>query len=176
MFVELRQPFPQSRLLRFLLSVRELPLIEDLQRFLNGTDGVEQTAVSDAAILCGNRGRLGADETFLLQTEYVLAHRVLAHLHRLADGAVAGMALVGVAVLAPKQVGVDRNFFGVQVETEDFVGHFEIALVGIAFGPALVHQFTPPVCCSTHWRNFSLGTTMRLPTRIAGKSFSFMSS
>ena len=30
------------------------------------------------------------------------------------------------------------------------VGHFEIALVGISFRPALVLHLAPPVCCSTH--------------------------
>ena len=33
-----------------------------------------------------------------------------------------------------------------------------------------------PVCCSTHWMNASFGTTIRVPIRSAGKSFSCISS
>ena len=131
-------------------------MVVQLQRFLNGTDGVDETSVAHTAVLRGDGAGLSADESLFLQSGHILPHGVFAQLHRPADGTVAGMTLVGVAVLTPEQVGVDRNFFGVQIKTEDLVGHFEIALVGIAFGPALEHQFSPPVCCSTHRRNLSL--------------------
>ena len=90
--------------------------------------------------------------------------------------AVAGMALVGSAILAAQKVIVDGDLMRAESEIEDFVWDKVVVLVRIPLGPALEHQASPPVCASTHRRNFSLGTTMRLPIRSAGKPVSCMSS
>ena len=54
------------------------------------------------------------------------------------------MALVGLPVLASKQIVINGNLIGIQTKAENFVGHHEIALRRIAFGPALIHQASPP--------------------------------
>ncbi len=112
----------------------------------------------------------------LLQTAHIFAHRIFTQLGGLANRFVAGPALVCFAILTAEQVGVDRDLAGVQTEGKQLIGEREIIFVGIAFGPVSVHHFSPPVCCSTYWRNFSLGTTKRLPMRRDGKPSSCMSS
>ena len=44
-----------------------------------------------------------ADKTFFLQRPYILAHRIAAHAHGITDGTVAGVALVGLAILTEQQ-------------------------------------------------------------------------
>ena len=75
-------------------------MVVQLQRFLNGTDGVDETSVAHTAVLCGDGAGFGTDEALLLQTGHILSHSVFTQLHRPADGAVAGMALVGPAIFA----------------------------------------------------------------------------
>ena len=147
-----------------------------LQRFLNGADGVDEISVAHAAVLRGDGAGLGADESLLLQTGHILPHSVFAQPHRPTDGAVAGMTLVGPAVLAAEKVIVDGDLVRSETEIEDFVWDEIVVLVRIPLRSALEHQASPPVCASTHRRNFSLGTTMRFPIRRAGKPVSCMSS
>lgn len=71
---------------------------------------------------------------------------------------------------------LDGDFMRAEAEIEDFVGDEIVVFVQVPLGPALEHQASPPVCASTHRQNFSLGTTMRLPIRSAGKPVSCMSS
>lgn len=56
------------------------------------------------------------------------------------------------------------------------VGHFagSSGMTAVSMGAAGAALAT--ICCSTHWRNFSLGTTKRLPIRMAGKLLSCTSS
>ena len=63
-----------------------------------------------------------------------------------------------------------------ETEVEHLVWHEVVILVRISLRPTPEHQASPPVCASTHRRNSSLGTTMRLPIRSAGKPVSCMSS
>ena len=75
------------------------------------------------AELCGT----GGDETLLLQHVHVLFHGVLAvDADSRADGAVAGIALVGPAVLQVEEVGVDRQFSRAEMQGEDLIGQHEI--------------------------------------------------
>ena len=100
-----------------------------------------------------------------------------AHLHRSADGSVAGPALVGVTVFTAEQVGVDSQSARRQAQQEYLVGQLEVVLDWITLGPLLVLQSAPPwVCLDTHTTNFSLGTTILLPTFRIGKSGSCISS
>ena len=92
------------------------------------------------------------------------------------NGAVAGMALVGSAILAAQKVIVDGNLMRAETEVEHLVWHEVVILVRISLRPTPEHQASPPVCASTHRRNSSLGTTMRLPIRSVGKPVSCMSS
>ena len=158
------------------LRPQELSLIVQLQRFLNGTDGVDETAVTHTAVLRGDGAGFGADEPLLLQTGHILPHGVLAQMYRPTDGAVAGMTLVGSAILAAQKVIVDGDLMRAESEIKDFVGDEIVVFVRVPLGSTLEHQASPPVCASTHRQNFSLGTTMRLPIRSAGKPVSCMSS
>ena len=151
-------------------------MVVQLQRFLNGTDGVDETSVAHTAVLRGDGAGLSADESLFLQSGHILPHGVFAQLHRPADGTVAGMALVGPAILAAQKIIVDGDLVRAEAEIEDFVGDEIVVLARISFRPALEYQASPPVCASTHRRNFSLGTTIRLPIRSAGKPVSCMSS
>ena len=148
---------------------------KSLQIQLDRLDGVDETSVAHAAVLRGDGAGLGADESLLLQTGHILPHSVFAQPHRPTDGAVAGMTLVGPAVLAAEKVIVDGDLVRSETEIEDFVWDEIVVLVRIPLRPALEHQASPPVCASTHRRNFSLGTTMRFPIRRAGKPVSCMS-
>ncbi len=174
--IQFGQPFLCLCPLYVTLRPQELPLIVQLQCFLNGADGVDETSVAHAAVLCGDGTGLGVNKPLLLQTGHILPHGVFAQLHRLSDGAVAGMALVGSAILAAQKVIVDGNLMRAETEVEHLVWHEVVILVRISLRPTPEHQASPPVCASTHRRNSSLGTTMRLPIRSAGKPVSCMSS
>ena len=129
--------------------MQELPLIVELQRFLYRTDGVDETAVAHTAVLCDDRARLCADEPLFFKTGYVLPHCIFAQPHRLADGAVARMTLIGHAILAAEKKIIDRDLVGAEAEAENLVGHKVVMLDRVAFRPALEHQASPPVCSST---------------------------
>ena len=100
------------RPLHTLLRLPELPLVVLLQRLLNGADGVDETSVAHAAILQRDGGALRADEPLFLQLTDIFRNGVAAHAHGLADGAVAGVALVGGAVFAVHEKRVHSDFAG----------------------------------------------------------------
>ncbi len=133
-----------------LLQLPELPLVEQFDCRLDRTDGVEQISVEGSAVFAPHHRRLGADETFLLQAAHILAHGVLTHTQRLADGLVAGVALVGFSVLDAQQIAVDGDLWVTETDVKYFVGNLEIVFVGISFGPLLELHIAPPVCSSTH--------------------------
>ena len=128
----------------------QLTLIERLDRRLDGADGVEQISIEQPAVFAPHHRRLGADETFLLQATHILAHGVLTHTQRLADGLVAGVALVGFSVLDAQQIAVDGDLWVTETDVKYFIGDLEIVFVGISFGPLLKLHIAPPVCSSIH--------------------------
>ena len=103
-----RQTLRRPLTVGVLLHLPELPLVERFHRRLDGADGVEQVPVERPAVLAPYHGRLGADEIFLLQAAHILADCVFAHAQRLADGLVAGPALIGFSVLDAQQVNNDK--------------------------------------------------------------------
>ena len=123
------------RPLHTLLRLPELPLVVLLQRLLNGADVVDETAVAHAAVLCGDGAGFGTDEALLLQTGHILSHSVFTQLHRPADGAVAGMALVGPAIFAAQEVIVDGDLVRAEAKIEDFVWDKVVVLVRVPLGP-----------------------------------------
>ena len=68
--------------------------VTHIQLLLNGTNSVEQTAVALLTGLGVDDGWLGEDQRLVLK----VLHRVLTHVHRFADGFVAGPALKCFAV------------------------------------------------------------------------------
>ena len=101
---------------------------EKFVEWLDRADGVEQIAVAFQTASGGDCRALCTDELPLLQLAHILTDGVRAHLHRSADGLVAGPALVGVSVLAAEQIGVDRQRTGRQPQQEYLVGQLEVVL------------------------------------------------
>lgn len=101
-----------------LLCLSELPLIERFEYTWDWTDGVEQISVQGSAIFAPHHRRLRVDESFLLQLPHVFCHRVFTHSNCLADGLVAGIALIGFPVLAPEQIGVEGDLTEIQTDAE----------------------------------------------------------
>ena len=155
-------------------SCDELPLIKLVDGKLDRQDRVEQTSVLLAPVPRDDAGALCADEPAFLQLLHILPHGVVAHTHRLADGGVAGMALIGSAVFDAEQVTVDSDRAVRQAQLIDLIGQRKIILDRIALCPG--SHLAPPVCRSTHCWNLSLGTTNRLPTRTDGNTSSCISS
>ena len=90
--------------------------VELLHGLLRREDRVEQRAVSPAAVFQRDGGALRADEPLFLQLTDIFRNGVAAHAHGLADGAVAGVALVGGAVFAVHEKGVHSDFAGGQAQ------------------------------------------------------------
>ena len=90
-------------------------------------------------------GRLRVDEAFLLQLPHVLCHRIFTHADCMADGFVTGVALVGLTILAPEQIGVEGYLPVIQTNAEYLVGHHKIVFLCTALGPFVETQFIPPV-------------------------------
>ena len=103
LFEELRRTIAGGSL----LCLPELPLIERFEYTRDRTNGVEQISVQRFSVFALHECRLGVDETFLLQLPHILRHRVFTHADRMADGFVTGVALVGLTILAPEQIGVE---------------------------------------------------------------------
>ena len=103
LFEELRRMVTGDVLLR----LPELPLIECFEYTLDRANGVEQISVQGSAIFASYHRRLRVDETFLLQLPHILCHCIFTHADRMADGFVTGVALVGLTILAPEQIGVE---------------------------------------------------------------------
>lgn len=91
----------------------------------------------------------------------------------------AGMAPIRSTVGVAQQVNVHGDSTGRQIELQQLVGHGETILRPLPAHrrPGFAHSQPPPfVCCTTHSINLSFGTTIRLPMRRVGKSFSCISS
>ena len=125
--------------LRCQLQLRQLAGIVYINYPFDGPEGEPQIAITPAAGLGDDLGGFGGDKFPLLQPADVLAHRVLAHAHRLSNRLDAGPALVGPAILAPFQKTVDRQFSIVQSQLEQLVGQKETVSL------AAVLQPPPPV-------------------------------
>ena len=159
------------------IHLRQLLFVELVEGQLDWTDGVEQVAVALQTSPGGDGRALCTDEAALLQFTHILADCVGAHPHRIADGLVAGPALVGVLVLTAEQVRVDRQRTGRQPQQEYLVGQLELVHDPITLRPQCVLHSAPPwVCRDTHSTNFSLSITHLLPILRTGKSASCISS
>lgn len=101
---------------------------------------------------------------------YIFSYCVGAHPSALPNSLIAGPALVRVPVLTEHEVGIHRDFPWAQIQDKQFVWQREKSLFGRPSregSPGI--QLPASVCSSTHWRNFSLGTTMRVPIFRTGK-------
>lgn len=122
----------------------ELPLIERLDRRLDGADGVEQISVEQSAVFAAHHSRLGADEPLLLQAADIFGNGVFVHTHHLADGLVAGIALEGLPVLCPQQIAVDSDLSRAQPQNKNFIGNREKVLERFPLRPLLKPHKIPP--------------------------------
>lgn len=104
-----------------------LLLVEVPERFLHRADRVEQRAVSLLAAPGDDLGVLRDNQQLFPQTVHMLRHRVLREMHGSADGSVAWVALVCLAILAAHQVTVHRQLARREAQHKDFVGQREIA-------------------------------------------------
>lgn len=128
-----------------LLHLPELPLIECFEYTLDRANGVEQISVQGSAIFASYHRRLRVDETFLLQLPHILCHRIFTHADRMADGFVTGVALVGLTILAPEQIGIEGDLTKIQTDAEYLVWYHKIVFLCTALGPFVETQFIPPV-------------------------------
>lgn len=127
-----------------LLHLPELPLIECFEYALDRTNGVEQISVQGSAIFASYHRRLRVDETFLLQLPHILCHRIFTHADRMADGFVTGVALVGLTILAPEQIGIEGDLTKSRPMLNISFGTINSFLC-TALGPFVETQFIPPV-------------------------------
>lgn len=97
--------------LLFTRNVRSLKLlmIELLDDQLHWPDCIEQTSVLDSAISSGNRRALCEDEPTAFKLLHILAHGVAAHTDCIADGGIACVALIRLAVFYVEQITVDDD-------------------------------------------------------------------
>ena len=130
-----------------LLHLPELPLIECFEYALDRTNGVEQISVQGSAIFASYHRRLRVDETFLLQLPHILCHRIFTHADRMTDGFVTGVALVGLTILAPEQIGIDGDLTKIQTDAEYLVWYHKIVFLCTALGPFVETQFIPLLYC-----------------------------
>ena len=128
-----------------LLCLPELPLIECFEYTLDRANGVEQISVQGSAIFASYHRRLRVDETFLLQLPHILCHRIFTHADRMTDGFVTGVALVGLPILAPEQIGIEGDLTKIQTDAEYLVWYHKIVFLCTALGPFVETQFIPPV-------------------------------
>ena len=87
----------------------ELLLIELLDDQLYRQDRIEQTSVLYSTVLSDDRCAFCEDEPSALKLLHILAHSVAAHTDCIADGRVARVTLIRLAVLYVKQITVDGN-------------------------------------------------------------------
>ena len=132
--------------------------------FLDRSDGVAQTSVAELTVPRSDGGRLCSDEALLLQTLYMLRYRLFAQPNCIADGVVAGIALMSHSVLTAEQIGIDHNFSVAQAETENLIGQREVVFDRVASGVSFIvsqYHIPPLVFSSSHCLNLSFGMTMR---------------
>ena len=61
------------------------------------------------------------------------------------DGFVTGVALVGLTILAPEQIGIDGDLTKIQTDAEYLVWYHKKVFLCAALGPFVETQFIPPV-------------------------------
>lgn len=61
------------------------------------------------------------------------------------DGFVTGVALVGLPILAPEQIGIEGDLTKIQTDAEYLVWYHKIVFLCTALGPFVETQFIPPV-------------------------------
>lgn len=118
--------------------------------FFDGTDGIQQTAVSFSAVLGKDRCRLSCDQMLLFQSRYIFFDSVSTESYRPANGFVTWMTLKGFPILAVHQVSVHRNLSGRESKAKDFIRQRKIVFNGISFGILLIAQlitFPFPIAC-----------------------------
>ena len=126
----------------------QLMWVVALRHFLNGQQRVLEISVATPSVFQPHVCGLGNDQAMLFQRQHVLAHRVLIHIHRTADGPATGPALVGPAFFTATQVTVHCQFPDTDAQLKHLVGYREVVVL-------LPH--TPPlVCDSTHWMKVPL--------------------
>jgi hypothetical protein len=76
---------------------------------------------------------------------HILCHRIFTHADRMADGFVTGVALVGLPILAPEQIGIEGDLTKIQTDAEYLVWHHKIVFLCAALWPFVETQFIPPV-------------------------------
>ena len=101
--------------------------------------------ISGKSIFASYYRRLRVDETFLLQLPHILCHRIFTHADRMADGFVTGVALVGLTILAPEQIGIEGDLTKIQTDAEYLVWYHKIVFLCTALGPFVETQSIPPV-------------------------------
>ena len=116
MFVQL---LLNDRAIAFALQLRELTLVQIIQRGLHGNDPVTERAIVLEVLLRDDGGALRLDEHLLLQLADILADGVASHAGRLGDLVCADDAVKCFAVLSMEQVGVDRERAGREMELKD---------------------------------------------------------
>lgn len=109
-----------ERATTFALQLRELTLVQIVQRGLHGNDPVAERAVVLEVLLRDDGGALRLDEHLLLQLADILADGVASHAGRLGDLARADDAVERFAVFSIEQVGVDRKRTRREMELKDF--------------------------------------------------------
>ena len=91
------------------LMPQPLTLVKKVDRILYRTDGVTQVSVVGATIFGVDSGRFDGDELLSLKVFNILGNGVSAHVNSLTNGRVARITLVGLAILAVHQVGIDGD-------------------------------------------------------------------
>ena len=110
---------------------QSLTLVKIMDRILYRADGVTQISVLNTTISGVDSGRLGGDELLSLKVFNVLGNRVSAHAYCPSDGAVARITLVGLAILAVHQVGIDSYLTEGQSERKDFIWQRKVIFDGV---------------------------------------------
>ena len=123
---------------------KPLTLVKIMDRVLYRTDGVTQIPIVGSSIFGVDSGRLDSDELLSLKVFNVLGNRVSAHVNSLAYGLVAGIALVGLSILAVHQVGIDSDLTEGQSERKDFIWQRKVFFDGVALVIVTVTHWVPP--------------------------------
>ena len=143
---------------------KSLTIVKIPDRIGYRTDGVTQVSVLDTTIFCMDSGRLNGDELLSLKVFNVLGNGVSAHVNRIAYGLVARIALVGLAILAVHQIGIDSDLTEGQSERKDFIRQRKVVFDGVSLLlMSVIHQVHSDVFFSIHCKNFSFGTIRWFP-------------
>ena len=95
--------------------------MENLQRFLNRADGIEQASISGMSIFGADCSGLSCNKTFVLQHFDIFADSVYAYSDSFTNGVVTGIALEGFPVLAVEEKGIDSNLPSFQAKRENLI-------------------------------------------------------